>query len=42
MTEERKLQTCDVTPPPVVRLSRMLAPADPPALIVAEMADRLR
>lgn len=42
MTEERKLQTCDVTPPPVVRLSRMLAPEDPPALTVAEMADRLR
>jgi len=42
MTEERKLQRCDVTPPPVVRLSRILAPGDPPALTVAEMAERLR
>jgi hypothetical protein len=32
----------DVTPPPVIRLSRMLVPENPPALTVAEMADRLR
>ena len=42
MTEELKLQTCDVTPPPVVRLSRMLAPEAPPSLTVEEMAERLR
>lgn len=42
MTEETKLQRCDVTPPPVVRLSLALSPDQPPALSVEEMAARLR
>lgn len=41
MTEEVKLQESDVTPPPVVRLSKALAPDDPPALTVGEMAQML-
>ena len=42
MTREMDLQRCDVTPPPVVRLSRALQPSDPPALTVQEMAERLQ